>query len=53
MAPSRAGAENPRGWSFGLEALFVAALGALHSLPFVATWAWPLQILCIALRLCG
>jgi len=55
MAPSRAarvaraGAENPRRWSFGLEALTVAALGALHSLPFVATWAWPLQMLCIAL----
>ena len=49
MAPSRAGTSNPRHWPFGLEALFVAALGALHSLPFVATWAWPLQLLVIGL----
>ena len=39
----------PRRWPFGLEALFVAVLGALHSLPFVATWAWPLQVVLIAL----
>jgi apolipoprotein N-acyltransferase len=25
-----------------------AALGALHSLPFVWTWAWPLQLACVA-----
>jgi apolipoprotein N-acyltransferase len=49
MARSRADAPNPRRWPLGLEALFVAALGALHSLPFVATWAWPLQLLVIAL----
>jgi len=49
MARSRADAPTPRRWPFGLEALFAAALGALHSLPFVATWAWPLQWLVIAL----
>ncbi|HKX41919.1 MAG TPA: apolipoprotein N-acyltransferase, partial [Burkholderiaceae bacterium] len=36
-------------WPRGLEWLFVAALGALHSLPFVATSVWPLQLLVIAL----
>lgn len=49
MARSRADAPAPRRWPFGLGALFVAALGALHSLPFVATSAWPLQWLVIAL----
>lgn len=49
MARNRAEVPNPRRWPFGLEALFVGALGALHSLPFVATWAWPLQPLVIAL----
>lgn len=48
MAPDD-DAARPRRWPFGLEALFVAALGALHSLPFVATWAWPLQVVVIAL----
>ncbi len=48
MAPDT-GAAPPRRWPFGLEALFVAALGALHSLPFVVTWAWPLQVAVIAL----
>jgi apolipoprotein N-acyltransferase len=49
MAPSRADTTSLRRWPFGLEALFAAALGALHSLPFVVTWAWPLQSLLIAL----
>lgn len=49
MARSRADPQSPPRWPFGLEALFVAVLGALHSLPFVATWAWPLQWLVIAL----
>jgi apolipoprotein N-acyltransferase len=33
---------------FGLEALAAAALGALHSLPFVYTQAWPLQMAIVA-----
>ena len=33
---------------FGLEALAGAALGALHSLPFVYTQAWPLQMAIVA-----
>ena len=32
------------GWPLRLDLLFVGALGAVHSLPFVATWAWPLQM---------
>jgi apolipoprotein N-acyltransferase len=31
-----------------LELLFAAALGAAHSLPFIATWAWPLQMAVVA-----
>jgi len=38
-----------RRWPRGLECCFAAALGALHSLPFVTTQAWPLQLLLIAL----
>ncbi|HEY9068220.1 MAG TPA: apolipoprotein N-acyltransferase, partial [Burkholderiaceae bacterium] len=45
----RSGAAPARSWPRGLEWLFAAALGALHSLPFVATWAWPLQLVVIAL----
>ena len=33
---------------FGLEALVAAALGALHSLTFVYTQAWPLQMAIVA-----
>ncbi len=36
-------------WPLGLECLGVAVLGAAHSLPFVHTAAWPLQLLCVAL----
>ncbi len=31
-----------------LDALLAAALGAAHSLPFVHTWAWPLQMAIVA-----
>ena len=34
---------------FALELLLAAALGALHSLPFVWTQAWPLQLVIVAL----
>lgn len=30
------------------DAALALALGALHSLPFVHTWAWPLQLACVA-----
>jgi apolipoprotein N-acyltransferase len=30
------------------DLLLAAGLGALHSLPFVATWAWPLQMVVVA-----
>jgi apolipoprotein N-acyltransferase len=33
-----------RGPSLRSELLLAAGLGALHSLAFVATWAWPLQL---------
>ncbi|WP_232539817.1 apolipoprotein N-acyltransferase [Azohydromonas aeria] len=36
-------------WIRRLEPLLLAALGALHSLIFVHTAAWPLQLLCVAL----
>jgi apolipoprotein N-acyltransferase len=34
---------------FALELLLAAALGAVHSLPFVWTQAWPLQLIIVAL----
>jgi apolipoprotein N-acyltransferase len=45
-AGTRFGLEAPRG--FALEALAAAVLGALHSLPFVYTQAWPLQMAIVA-----
>lgn len=33
----------------GLDAALCALLGAAHSLPFVYTWAWPLQLLLVGL----
>ena len=42
----------PRGsaaWPVALEFFAIAGLGAAHSLPFVSTAAWPLQLFCVAL----
>jgi apolipoprotein N-acyltransferase len=38
----------PRPISWAAELLLAALLGALHSLPFVYTWAWPLQMAVVA-----
>ncbi len=43
------GAFPPRRWPLPLEALLVAAAGALQTLAFVHTAAWPLPILTLAL----
>ena len=40
---------TPAVWPASAEVLAMLLLGAAHSLPFVATWAWPLQLLCVAL----
>ncbi len=45
----RAAARPATGWPLGLELLLIAALGAIHSLTFVHTAAWPLQMVAIAL----
>ncbi len=36
-------------WRLAPELFATAALGAAHSLPFVSTGAWPLQLICVAL----
>jgi apolipoprotein N-acyltransferase len=51
--PAPAAVSAPRSRPAGLapwaDLLLAAALGAAHSLPLVATWAWPAQLLCVGL----
>ena len=48
LASSRAVHVSSRRLSPPLDLLLVAVLGAVHSLPFVFTWSWPLEMAVIA-----